>query len=361
MDTSLPSVSLNLAPLLSHCKPTMVQSGKLFHDARLYGLWQNIITVSGVQCTLTPLADRVKPVAFHGVYRLDCVCDQGDIVLALACDDVVCGALALQQSDDPLHIMALEVVFADVVHAMAQHALPGFRMRSLQILPAEMMPGAGWYALRESTRELARLALLEIAPDVLGALLAKRALQPEFKFLRSMLQVPLMVILHQRSMTLDALRRLSVGDVVLLGEQVSPDAPFPARIHAQGVGRALMASTSIASDRITFMGAFSTMEDEEVMAATDGQPPDYAPGTSIDALDIPVHFEIETISISLSELESIQPGYIIELGSPLTQARLRLVACGAVIGDAELVAVGSRLGARIVRMVPGNDADNLAR
>ena len=85
------------------------------------------------------------------------------------------------------------------------------------------------------------------------------------------------------------------------------------------------------------------------------------PGTEADAigeLELPVRFEIETVSVPLAELEAIEPGYVIELAVPAAEARLRLVSCGQVIGHAELVAVGTRLGARITRMVARDDADH---
>jgi len=67
-------------------------------------------------------------------------------------------------------------------------------------------------------------------------------------------------------------------------------------------------------------------------------------------LDIPVRFEIETVPVSLADLESLRPGSVVELATPLAAASVRLVACGQVIGRADLVAVGDRLGARITMM-----------
>jgi type III secretion protein Q len=80
------------------------------------------------------------------------------------------------------------------------------------------------------------------------------------------------------------------------------------------------------------------------------------PADALGELELPVRFEIETVSVPLSELEAIEPGYVIELAMPVADARLRLVSCGQVIGHAELVAVGDRLGARITRMVVRDDA-----
>ena len=72
---------------------------------------------------------------------------------------------------------------------------------------------------------------------------------------------------------------------------------------------------------------------------------------SLGELDIPLRFELETVAVPLADLEAIQPGYVIELSTPLEMAQLRLVAYGQVIGHAELVVVGDKLGARITRLV----------
>ena len=78
---------------------------------------------------------------------------------------------------------------------------------------------------------------------------------------------------------------------------------------------------------------------------------DEAPPDTLGDMDIAVHFELDTVAMPLCDLEAIGPGYVIELATPLSAACVRLVACGQVIGHAELVAVGEQLGARITRMV----------
>ena len=78
--------------------------------------------------------------------------------------------------------------------------------------------------------------------------------------------------------------------------------------------------------------------------------PDDTPVAAPADLAVPVRFEVDTVALPLAQLESRGHGYVIELAAPLASAPLRLVACGRVIGTAELVAVGDRLGARITHM-----------
>ena len=77
---------------------------------------------------------------------------------------------------------------------------------------------------------------------------------------------------------------------------------------------------------------------------------------SIAELQLPVAFEVDTARITLNELASIQPGYVIELDRPLASAAVRLVCHGQTIGHGQLVAVGDQLGIRIVRMGMHHDA-----
>ena len=94
------------------------------------------------------------------------------------------------------------------------------------------------------------------------------------------------------------------------------------------------------------------MDDDPALLADSGADTD-----SLGDLELPVRFELETVSMPLAELEAVEPGYVIEFAMPVEQARLRLVSCGQVIGYADLVAISGRLGARITRLVARDDAD----
>lgn len=72
--------------------------------------------------------------------------------------------------------------------------------------------------------------------------------------------------------------------------------------------------------------------------------------TRIGELELPVQFEIDTVSLPIDQLSALEPGYVIELPVAVTDARLRLVVHGQTVGYGELVAVGEHLGVRIIRM-----------
>lgn len=78
-----------------------------------------------------------------------------------------------------------------------------------------------------------------------------------------------------------------------------------------------------------------------------------APGESPSPLlemSVPISFEIETASLTLAELETVEAGYVFELPVPVKAATVRLSVYGNLIGLGELVSVGEQLGVRILRI-----------
>lgn len=90
-------------------------------------------------------------------------------------------------------------------------------------------------------------------------------------------------------------------------------------------------------------------------AAPDEDTPLAAPEpAALGDVDLPVHVEIDTLSLSIAELAALRPGYVLELPLAARDVPVRLVAYGQAIGGGRLVAVGAHLGVRIDRMA-GDD------
>ncbi|WP_174974700.1 type III secretion system cytoplasmic ring protein SctQ, partial [Burkholderia lata] len=90
-------------------------------------------------------------------------------------------------------------------------------------------------------------------------------------------------------------------------------------------------------------------------AAPDEDAPLAAPEpAALGDVDLPVHVEIDTLSLSIAELAALRPGYVLELPLAARDVPVRLVAYGQAIGGGRLVAVGAHLGVRIDRMA-GDD------
>lgn len=67
---------------------------------------------------------------------------------------------------------------------------------------------------------------------------------------------------------------------------------------------------------------------------------------------MPVAFEIDSTRMRLDELAALDTGAVIELDVALMDASVRLVCHGQTVGHGQLVAIGERLGVRILGMAP---------
>lgn len=137
----------------------------------------------------------------------------------------------------------------------------------------------------------------------------------------------------------DELPRIDYGDPPL------DDVPHEAAI-ATGTAAPTMSETEE-----------ETEAEAEAQAEAEAAP--FTPTSPLDIgeLDLPVQFEIDTLALPLSQVAALRRGYVIELGTPVTDARIKLVAHGQTIGHGELVSVGEHLGIRITGMAYASDTD----
>lgn len=155
--------------------------------------------------------------------------------------------------------------------------------------------------------------------------------------------------LLSRAMPRSLLLSLREGDVVLTGDA-------PARLIC-GVGQTLMARVLIDLQESTVQLAEPPQITDD--DAAQAQAPSYAPGAplqTLDALQLPIAFELDTARVSLAELAAMRPGHAVELDVPLQEAAVRLVCHGQTLGQGQLVAIGDRLGVRITRLEFLHDA-----
>ncbi len=160
------------------------------------------------------------------------------------------------------------------------------------------------------------------------------------------------VRLFTRALPLTVLRSLQPGDAVLA------DASGP--WLRCGIGRVLQARLFIDPQEFTVHVAEAPILAEDPPSA---QPEDGVHGLetppvvgTLETLELPVAFELDTARVSLAELASMQPGYAVELAVPLAQAQVRLVCQGRTLGQGQLIAIGDQLGVRITRLEFAHDA-----
>ncbi|MET0382991.1 MAG: type III secretion system cytoplasmic ring protein SctQ [Burkholderiaceae bacterium] len=175
------------------------------------------------------------------------------------------------------------------------------------------------------------------------------------------LRIPGRILLGARTFSAAALQALEPGDVILNvssarllrpGGQDLELAPFSC--HAAWGTVDLMGVTALVridGHQLTLME--SPMMTEDTALQESQTLPGHPLGTltvdsALSSLDIPISFEIDTVALQLGELSSLAPGYVLELAQRVEQVPLRLVAYGRTVGSGELVAVGERLGVRIL-------------
>jgi len=170
------------------------------------------------------------------------------------------------------------------------------------------------------------------------------------------LPIPVRVSLGERRLGLGLLQSLAIGDVLLLDKQCGPeDSIDTVRFLVGRRGQGSLAWHGVARGReITAKGdrwmntatssARSAMEED---AAARHPRPGRDP---ISDIEVDVHLELQVLSTPIGELAAMQPGYILELPVPASQACVDLVIGGQVHGRAQLVRVGDRLGARIIEL-----------
>jgi len=265
----------------------------------------------------------------------------------------------------PLRRTVLAALAAPLLERLASIGLAGFDV--LDLVPAQgATPPPRALGLRVAwggvdQRRAARVWLPEALLDALLPALETRAAGPGLRL--PALRVPGRLMLGARSFTEAGLRALEPGDVVLNVSSARPlagdgDAAelalVPFSCHVAWGTAGLMCATArvrIAGRQLTLME--SPMMTEE-SALQDGQSlPGHALGTlaadaELATLEIPISFEIDTLALPLDELAGLAPGYVLELAQRVEQVPLRLVAYGRTIGSGELVAVGERLGVRIL-------------
>jgi type III secretion protein Q len=335
-----------VTPLVAHLRrlaPDVAAAARLVHDRRLLPLWQQVDDDIAIEPVAAPHDSAC--------YLLQLACDAGPFALAFATADD--DAFALAAADDlsrPLRALAAAALFDGTAARLRAAGLEGLEARALSRLAAKDAPRHGWCALQRDGIELGRVAL----PALPGALLDRLrgfATPVAGTMLRARLAVPASIAVARRSVSLAALRSLAAGDVLLLPPTPAGLEGAAARLHlGPRAARHLAIAGRIRRDSFIAEGEPQMTDDhDEAPEAADA-------ADALGELELPVHFEIETLSVPLADLESIAPGYVIELAMPAAEARLRLVSCGQVIGHAELVAVGERLGARITRMVARDDA-----
>ncbi|WP_322082398.1 type III secretion system cytoplasmic ring protein SctQ [Burkholderia sp. BCC1972] len=180
------------------------------------------------------------------------------------------------------------------------------------------------------------------------------------------LRLPGSLVLGVKALSVDTLQSLRGGDILLRVADPSLDAAW---LHGAGaradtaphpVAFATWGSAGLAHGRaaVAVQSRTITLLKEPVMTETTVldtpeaglDAPDAERAVEVGELELPVQFVADTVALTIDEVSSLAPGYVIELPTAIADLTLKLVAHGQVIGYGELVGIGEHVGIRILRM-----------
>ncbi|OJB39801.1 type III secretion protein [Burkholderia ubonensis] len=300
-----------------------------------------------------------------------------DLAAFPALDVVAAPALdARGDASVSLRTALASALLAPLVAAFAAAGLDGVTIGGLRAAPPAALDATRCVLSFALDGAPLRCALLDASMPWLDALAARLRGErlPDAAGQLARVRLPGRVRLGSRRLPLAVLRSLRPGDVLL---DLAPAALGAARagpLHAWwGARRATQwhATVLIEGTTMTMIETPDTADDlDEPIVAGDlpagspadspaDPPDDDAPGAApeladLGDVDLPVHVEIDTLSLSIAELAALRPGYVLELPLAARDVPVRLVAYGQAIGGGRLVAVGAHLGVRIDRMA-GDD------
>ncbi|KVU35556.1 type III secretion protein [Burkholderia ubonensis] len=300
-----------------------------------------------------------------------------DLAAFPALDVVAAPALdARGDASVSLRTALASALLAPLVAAFAAAGLDGVTIGGLRAAPPAALDATRCVLSFALDGAPLRCALLDASMPWLDALAARLRGErlPGAAGQLARMRLPGRVRLGSRRLPLAVLRSLRPGDVLL---DLAPAALGAARagpLHAWwGARRTTQwhATVLIEGTTMTMIETPDTADDlDEPIVAGDlpagspadspaDAPDDDAPGAApepadLGDVDLPVHVEIDTLSLSIAELAALRPGYVLELPLAARDVPVRLVAYGQAIGGGRLVAVGAHLGVRIDRMA-GDD------
>lgn len=160
--------------------------------------------------------------------------------------------------------------------------------------------------------------------------------------------MPLRLCVGETVVTSARLAKIAQGDVILLTEplltpqgaltlvySLGQDRPgFTIQAHLEGCLITLTASPTLR------MPLNMTEHESSVDAPT-----------TLDQLPIRLSFDLGSKTITLSELQALQPGSVFSIDQP-AHAYLTIRANGAVIGSGQLVEIDGHLGVSVTRITP---------
>ncbi|MGF6851306.1 type III secretion system cytoplasmic ring protein SctQ [Paraburkholderia sp. CI3] len=254
-------------------------------------------------------------------------------------------------------------LFAPCLAALRVLGLPDFTVRSIGLLPAGSERAVHVAINGDGLRF--RFAVAQLDAPLVQTLAQRIDAQRGVPYRElASLKLPGHLVLGTKRLSVEQLRSLRPGDAVLGATPsgayalLATDGQVDA-VHQWGspdVGL-LIARGKLSRDKFEFKEALQMTDDTygglaaHPTAERDAQ-------VAADRLEIPVQFEIDTLPLSIAQLNALRTGYVLDLPVPVADARIRLTAYGQTLGFGQLVAIGEHLGVRITELAQDHAADS---
>lgn len=196
---------------------------------------------------------------------------------------------------------------------------------------------------------------------LLAGLLAQRA--PQLRPTSDAVPVLLRAELGCTRVSLDELQALALGDVVLvdtsfmgaqrtlwlsadgqagLHVQLPATPAAPPLQDAEDANGATAPAAPATPDFLTVLHPWSSL----MPAPIPQDSADGATAAALQALPVRLSFDLGEVSLTLAQLQALQPGQTLALGHPLAGA-VRIRANGALLGEGDLVEIDGQLGVSV--------------
>ncbi|MGS0891218.1 type III secretion system cytoplasmic ring protein SctQ [Burkholderia stagnalis] len=270
-----------------------------------------------------------------------------ELTLRNAVANVLCGPLL--QSLDTLGLSGVRVV------AVRRGAMPAPPAGSVTVALSLALHGQ---------RHDVRVRLPGRCIEWLDACLSRTARPRRFD---ASLRMPGSLVLGTKPLSVDTLQSLRGGDILMRALDPALDAAWllGADTAAQPVAVAAWGSAGLArchaavavQPRTITLLKEPVMTESTVLGAQEAGLNTAADERAVEVgeLELPVQFVADTVALTIDEVSSLAPGYVIELPTAIADLTLKLVAHGQVIGHGELVGIGEHVGIRILRMAHEHD------
>lgn len=284
----------------------------------------------------------------------------GDNRGAVSSSMAVENATDTAQEDVALRNAVAAILLAPFTERLAEVGLPDVRVLGVRRGCAPEDPRAALsvaFYLGDRHVECRLGRLDDICIDAIAGCIARQRVP--FARHASAISVPGRLVIGAKTYRIDKLRTLRSGDILL--RAIEPalahalDEPFQAielrALWGMPGSMQLTATVSLEGRALIIQGtptmSYET-EEHDTTPANNEEPID------IGELNLPVKFELDTVSMPVVQLSALRPGYVVELPVPIADARVRLTSYGQTIGSGELVTVGDQLGVRVLNLMHGN-------